>query len=163
MNKPAPSPGEMFKRVAALLGVCPFARCCVTVNYYWYSRSRDYVKQTCLTQEHKKCTSYAGFVEQEKSGCLNEERIAADLKKHSLYRPCPWVLLLETGQLTQDKRGTQAKTRKISGEEQLRANHMEDNQQSAKEDLEIAREFEGLLKRRRRKKCVTTEKDANTR
>ena len=137
--------GETFKRLAALVGVCPFARACVTVNYYWYGRSKDFVKEVCLTEEHKKCTTYEGFKEQEKSPWFNEEQMVTGVRKNSLYRPCPWIVALENG-LSKQK-----SVLPVSADDQRQARAQRKTWRDTCDVMEIARELEKIQRRRGKK------------
>jgi len=87
---------ETFRRIAALVDVCPYARMCVTPNFYWYSKNKEYCKTVCSTGEHKNCSPFSGFVAM-LSTAMDEDRVVKEIRKHRLYRPCPWIVAIESG------------------------------------------------------------------
>jgi hypothetical protein len=86
-----------FKRIAELLGICPFAKVCVTTNYYWYrEEDKEGVKEYCSTSKHASCAMFGILSYDIKEGVLDEAFMEEDVKKHPFYRKWPVLRKLET-------------------------------------------------------------------
>jgi len=71
---------------------CPFIEICPTPNWYWYSHHVNYVKEVCLTQEHKICTHYLySLTPLSKVEGFDWKKQRDVIQRHELFKPCPWL------------------------------------------------------------------------